>query len=227
MDITCINSDYYEVTNLDCRNLHASQYVVFDVEATGIDWREERVTQIGAVRVGGPLTEIREEFSTYVNPMRVIPPRIQNLTGISQSAVTKAPTFREAILEFGEFCADYPLVTQAGYEFDIPLLREECRRTKCGELGGTVLDTKVIYRALHPEVQKIPSTDFLCEVYQIDRSQFQRHDALGDARLTARMLMALLAEAKALGVEDIVVCKPLRVPRSKTPAIPDVEYCLK
>ena len=56
-------------------------YVVFDIETTGFNSVNDRIIEIGAVRVIGG--EIKETFSEFVNPECPIPYKITQLTTIT------------------------------------------------------------------------------------------------------------------------------------------------
>ena len=64
-------------------------YVLLDLETTGGNPLDCRITEIAAVRVENGLEVAR--WSTLVNPGTRIPPLIQNLTGISNAMVADAP----------------------------------------------------------------------------------------------------------------------------------------
>jgi DNA polymerase III subunit epsilon len=70
-------------------------------------------------------------------------------------------------------------VTQAGYEFDLPLLPNECKRFNLPIMNICCLDTKALFTYLHPDIDCIISTDYLIKYYKIDDRDLKRHDALG------------------------------------------------
>lgn len=77
-------------------------YVVFDLETTGLSPVNDRIIEIGAVKMcGGKVTD---RFSTFVNPQIPIPFNIESLTGISDSMVENAGTIEEILPDFLEFC---------------------------------------------------------------------------------------------------------------------------
>ncbi|KOR90189.1 hypothetical protein AM231_14310 [Paenibacillus solani] len=109
------------------------------------------------------------------------------------------------------------MVTQAGYEFDLPLLRNECKRFGLPIINNCCLDTKALFTYLHPEVEWIISTDFLIKYYQINDQDLKRHDALGDSILIGRIFIRILEEFKARNLQyiyfkDEVVVKRFQIP---------------
>ena len=75
-------------------HLFAPSLAFVDLETTGMRAAEDRVTEVGIVRVdaatdGGPPRV--SEWSTLVNPGEPIPAVIQALTGITDAMVRDAP----------------------------------------------------------------------------------------------------------------------------------------
>jgi DNA polymerase-3 subunit epsilon len=115
-----------------------------------------------------------------------------------------------------EFTKDTILVTHAGYEFDMPLLRNECERNNLKFLNNVVLDTKALFTLLHPEVSEIIWTDYLIKYYEINDQDLKRHDALGDSILIGRIFRRLLQEFRYRETTDIDFTKPVIVKRFQT-----------
>jgi DNA polymerase-3 subunit alpha (Gram-positive type) len=64
-------------------------YVVIDVETTGLEAGFNRIIEIGAVRIVNGVT--CKEFSTLVNPNCPIPEEIVELTGITPEMLFDQP----------------------------------------------------------------------------------------------------------------------------------------
>jgi DNA polymerase III epsilon subunit-like protein len=69
------------------------RFAVVDLETTGMSGQNDRMIEIGIVRVENGC--IVDEFSTLVNPERGIPGFISLLTGITDGQVANAPRFYE------------------------------------------------------------------------------------------------------------------------------------
>ena len=89
------------VTNDKGQSLH-EDYVVFDIETTGFSPVNNRIIEIGAVKVSGG--EIVDRFSTFVNPDVPIPFEIEKLTSIRDEDVMDSPQIDVILPQFLQFC---------------------------------------------------------------------------------------------------------------------------
>src|SRR5262245_59202652 len=100
-----------------CRRLHSWKvvhmvgrvFVALDLETTGLDARTDAIIEVGMVRFAfDPRADsfacrILDRFVTFVNPLRLIPLRIQQLTGIRDSDLAGAPSIDRVIPELLAF----------------------------------------------------------------------------------------------------------------------------
>ena len=162
-----------------------SEFVVFDVETTGLDKREDRLIEIGAcvLRNG----EIVEEFNTFVNPGRPISRSSVEITGITDDMVKDAPDTREALRMLDGFIKGRPLCAHNA-TFDVSFLRNLGK-----EYGLTfdtgMLDTLALARMLVPGQGRY-NLSALCKHFDIRLEQAHRavHDAMATARVLDRLL---------------------------------------
>jgi len=199
MKVELISAEEYELNDFQFDLSENREFVVFDLEGTGPDAEGDSVTQFGAVKMGNEA----HAFESLVKPWKPIPPKVEELTGVTNERVGNAVRFSDAFERFREFCGDAVLVTQCGYEYDFPLLDSECEKAGIERFGNIRLDTKAIFALLHPDRRETFSTNFLSDYYRIDRSEFKRHDALSDAKLIAQIFEAELKEARQLGVHSL------------------------
>ncbi|MEO6874241.1 MAG: 3'-5' exonuclease [Opitutaceae bacterium] len=219
MKISFLDAQYYLLSGFAFSGFSKRRYVVFDVESTGIDHQSESVTQIGAVAVYASGPRDTESFKSLVKPWKPIPDKIEKLTGITNIQLADAAEFPAVWPEFIKFCGNSPLVTQCGYEFDFPILDQECARAGVSPLGNPRLDTKALFALLHPERSEVFSTNFLSDHYRADRSRYQRHDALGDAQLISRVFHGELQELQRAGVDSLRSDSAIRIKRFILPPL--------
>lgn len=92
------------MTRNDCSLAMPRNYVVFDLETTGLSPKKAEIIEIGAVRVKNG--KIAEKFQTYVKPYGPIPPNITELTGITEKMTENAPRIEDALPLFIDFIKD-------------------------------------------------------------------------------------------------------------------------
>ena len=96
--------------------LLANDFVVFDLETTGVNYQSDRIIEIGAVKiVQGKLTET---FGTLVNPECHIPADATKVNNITDDDVKDAPTLKEVMPDFFKFCDGCVIVSYViGFDF--------------------------------------------------------------------------------------------------------------
>jgi DNA polymerase-3 subunit epsilon len=156
--------------------LFSERLVFLDLETTGGSAIYDRIIEIGLVEID--CGRLVREWSTLVNPARHIPQGIQTLTGITDEAVTRAPSFDELAPGLAARLEGKVLAAHNA-SFDYGFLRNEFRRV--GVLyTPPVLCTVKLSRRLFPQHPR-HNLDALL----IRHSLFclERHRALGDARV--------------------------------------------
>ena len=76
-------------------NTYVADYVVFDLETTGISPKTDEVVEISAVKVEHG--KVTDEFSTLVNPKQRIPYGASRVNGITDDMVAEAPFFEQVL----------------------------------------------------------------------------------------------------------------------------------
>lgn len=173
-----------------------SRFVVFDIETTGFSAVNDRIIEIGAVKVEGG--RIVDRYSTFVNPERPIPFEIEKLTGIHDGMVEDAEVIEDVLPKFMEFCQDCIMVAHNA-EFDMSFIRENCRRQGI-EREFTVVDTLAMARSMLPDLKNY-KLDTVVEA--VGGSLENHHRAVEDAESTADIFVKFVARLKNMGVTDL------------------------
>lgn len=159
-------------------------YVALDLETTGLRPSEDRILEIGAIKVRNG--EICERYSTLVDPGMPISPRIQELTGIDDAMAAAGKDSAAAVRELVAFCEDLPLLGH-NILFDYSFIKRNAVNLGLPfEKQG--IDTLKIARALLPDLEH-KNLSYLCAYYQIGQEHAHRatDDALASMELYRRL----------------------------------------
>ncbi len=161
-----------------------SEFVVFDIETTGFSAENDRIIEIGAVRIRG--REILDSFNEFVNPEVPIPQKITELTGIDDSMVKDADKIDTVLEKFFEFAKGSVLVAHNA-SFDTSFIKTNAKRLSL-EYPFACLDTLGLARSLVKDT-KNHKLDTLCKHFGV--SLENHHRACDDAEATARVLLKM------------------------------------
>lgn len=153
-------------------------YVVFDIETTGLYPKSDQIIEIGAIKVRD--NEVVEEFDTLVKPDRPVSGFITNLTGISNDDLKDARNIEEVLPEFLSFVNE-DIVIGHNVSFDIGFIKENCLNLFGMIFENDYVCTMHLSRKLFPEYRHHRLCD-LAERFNI--RQDVAHRALADVYTT-------------------------------------------
>lgn len=173
--------------------LERADFVVVDLETTGLAATGASILEIGAVRVSS--LRIADRFETLVRPPGRIPRSITALTGIHDEMVAEAPTTRSALRAFRKWLDSTPTAPFVAHNagFDHGFVTRGLEVWGLPEYAGPVLCTRKLARRLVPDLGRY-GLDAVSAHFGI--SNRARHRALGDADATALALIDLLELAR-------------------------------
>ena len=162
-----------------------AEYCVFDFETTGMSGRQDKVIEIGMVKIqNGKISDI---FSSFINPGRPIPYFITKLTGITNADVENAPFFDEVFYRMKEFIGDAVLIAH-NLSFDHSFLKHECENAELEFLANDAVCTLRLARKLYPQ---FPSKSLGKLTKSLKIRHRNIHRGLGDSMATAKILLRM------------------------------------
>ena len=174
-------------------------YCVLDLETTGLSFRTEKITEVGIMKIKNG--EVIDSFETFVNPEKPIPPKVVEVTNITDDMVKDAPKIEEVFPKILEFVGDSVLVAHNA-DFDIGFLKHNASILNL-KLENTSLDTLKLAKDLFPDFKKY-KLGIIADKLGITVDV--AHRALDDVKTTVQVfnvMMNMLKEKGAKTVDDI------------------------
>ncbi|MBO5302654.1 MAG: PolC-type DNA polymerase III [Lachnospiraceae bacterium] len=178
-------------------------YVVFDIETTGLSPLQDKIIEIGAVKVSKG--EIVDRFSSFINPQIPIPYEIEQLTGINDDMVMHAELIEVVLPQFIEFCGNAVMVAHNA-EFDMSFIKHNCEQQGI-EKDFTIIDTLVLSRVLLPTLGRY-KLNVVADAVGVELKN--HHRAVDDAECTAGIFIHFIQMLKERKVSNVNQLEELR-----------------
>ena len=162
-----------------------NNYVVFDIETTGLDPEFDEIIEIGAVKIKDGIKI--DTFNSLIKPEYEIDEFITELTGITNGMVENAPSIDEVLPKFMDFIRDYIIIGH-NVNFDINFIYDNLEELNIPPITNDFVDTLRISRRLIPELKHHKLSD-LANYFNIDTNG--SHRSLKDVEITLEVLKNL------------------------------------
>ncbi len=187
-----------QIVKGESKNSFSDEFICFDIETTGLSAVNDRITEIGAVRVLNG--QILDTFCTFVNPKVHIPDKITQITGITDDMVSDAPDEKHAILEFMKFCGESPTLVAHNAPFDTSFIIAASERNNINFKFSSI-DTVPMSRTLFKGL-KNHKLDTVGNYLKIP--EFNHHRASDDAIALANIFVKMLEIIKKEKAIDLI-----------------------
>lgn len=186
------------LTDFNKMSLKETEFSVLDVETTGLSARNNRIIEIGIVKVKN--LKITDKFTTLINPGCDIPYFITQFTGIANSDVQYSPSFYDTAEDIEEFIGN-SIICGHNLSFDEGFLRYEFIRNGYEPLSNPNVCTLKLSRKVFPAL-KSKSLGSVTQFLKIKNRD--SHRALSDAEATAQILIKLIKKlSKEKGIKTL------------------------
>lgn len=171
------------------------RYVVFDMETTGQDWKEDVILSIGAIGLSNNSIAVGDFFEVVLLQEKFTTQPTSQKTVIKESAEKVVEA--EAMIRFLNFIKDSTLVGH-NINLDIEMLNLALKRLDLGRVRNQFMDTNVLYQRWKnlPEDSQ-SSLDEVCDMLKVKKNEM--HTASGNAYITSLIFLKL---RNKLGIRD-------------------------
>lgn len=190
-----IDDEALMITNPKDKKIDEEEFVVFDIETTGLNSHTNKIIEIGAVKIKAG--RIIDRYSQLINPGISIPYHITEITSITNEQVANQPKIDEVIGKFVDFIGDAVLVAHNA-PFDMGFIKRDIKEYLNIDLESSVIDTLQMARDLFPDFKKYGLGDLN---KALGLALEKHHRAVDDSQATANMFIIFLEKYKEKGVE--------------------------
>ncbi len=177
-----------------------NEFVVFDIETTGLSQENCKITEIGAVKIKSG--KVIDRFSVFVNPEVPIPEEIVQLTGITDEMVADAEKIDKVLPKFFEFIGDRLLIAHNAL-FDTGFIRAAAKSLGL-PFENSFLDTVALSRYLNPNL-KSHKLDVLAKFYEL--GDFNHHRACDDAEMLSLIFFKMTEALSNVDINNFSMLK--------------------
>lgn len=161
---------------------HCSDYVLFDIETTGLSPEVDAVVELSALKVFGG--NVVDEFSKLINPCIHIPYTASSINGITDDIVKDSPTMETVLSDFITFIGNDILVGHNIRRFDLKFLQRDALHLFGKMIPNDYVDTLIVANRYLPELES-RSLENLSYHYGISYSG--AHRALNDCHINKQV----------------------------------------
>lgn len=188
-ELYMVNDELPFVLNPCDQILRKANYVVFDLETTGLSTRYDKITEFGGVRF--EQGQVVKTLDILINPEREIPAKIVEKTKITNEMVKDKPTIEQVIDKILDFMKDAIIVSH-NITFDYGFINETLRNLGREELKVPAIDTLSLSRYMFPEsnVHRLGSLSRNLGIMSYNEEEAHRADF--DAKILNEVWLAML-----------------------------------
>lgn len=182
-------SQYSKVRRLHSQSgfVEPGDYVVFDIETTGLDIDKDQIIELGAIRVSGG--KVGKSFHALVRAQRPLPKKIVELTGITDELlVSQGVPLEKAVDSFLEFVGTDPVVAHNA-SFDCGFVQVACEECDMDDFDNEVIDTIDLAKKKLPKAENYRLKTLMGLV---DLDNEHPHRAESDCKATLRLFRKLI-----------------------------------
>lgn len=181
-------------------------FICLDIEATGLDPKEDRIIELAAVRF--QLGKELERYEKLIDPRCSINAESTVIHGITNAMVANQPKIEHILPEFLSFIGK-DIIIGHQISFDISLLIEECKRHQIPHSLASALCIDTLRLARHYGDSQKNSLEYLAIHFNIPIDKM--HRAMNDVLLNIQVFAHLVQPYRSLDEIVKILNKPIKM----------------
>jgi len=162
---------------LNKENKFVDDYVVFDLETTGLDPLTNKIIEIGALKY--KKGKLVAEYSVLINPEVLLPEVITKITGLNNEDLKDKPTINTVLPEFLAFIEDLTLIAHNS-SFDLSFIEENLKKLNMPIIQNKNIDTIDLAKKYIPKAYNY-KLETLKHYFKLD---YGSHRSVDDCKTT-------------------------------------------
>lgn len=169
------------------RKFLETEFVVFDLETSGLDPVKDEVLELAALKLKG--REIADRFERLIQPTRAISAEAERIHGLNEIfLLVNGRNSHEAFKDFLDFSSQAIIVGHNIKEFDWLFILNHFKKTARPEPGNKLIDTLELSRQL----LKLPTYNLAGVAKHFGLEHANAHRAMPDVEVNAQVFLFLM-----------------------------------
>ena len=178
------------------KDLQTNDYIIFDIETTGLSPIFEEIIEFGAVKISNGSIVEKKQF--FIKPKNGISDFTTELTGIKMSHLEDAVDEATGMKMMKDYIEGYTTVAHNA-NFDITFVNEKLAKYNLGTLSDPVIDSMVVARIINPEAKRFRLGNVATRL-NVGYDSSVAHRADYDAEVLARIWIKALSQLSEIGI---------------------------
>ncbi|WKX02533.1 PolC-type DNA polymerase III [Candidatus Mycoplasma mahonii] len=192
-----ISRNNKSIYNHSDKTLERTDYIVFDIETTGLSPIFDEIIEFGAVKISSG--EIIEKKQFFIKPSKPISQFTKNLTGITDDHLQNAVSQEEGVQLIRDYILGYTTVAHNA-NFDITFINEKLHKYNIEIITDPVIDSMIVARIVEPDKKRF-NLGAVAKRQGVDYDSSVAHRGDYDADILARIWLKFLNQLSNLNLK--------------------------